>query len=169
MLDVQSASPLPPITPRDPASSHSGLRYCYYVKDDVTRQCQYWCQCGPVREESQTGMESNYLFDPLLLRCPSPEPVDSVQTRQDATDVLLQPSLERLGGCTAAAVTIILPRVKTEHYIRNDGASTITTGNTTHDSQRGRRANGRGSYRCSRGKAVEVLGMKCPDQSNQGS
>ncbi|KAF8492854.1 hypothetical protein F5888DRAFT_882735 [Russula emetica] len=47
------APPSPPITPRDPSdsASHSGLRYCYYPKDDVTRQCQYWCQCGLVRED----------------------------------------------------------------------------------------------------------------------
>jgi hypothetical protein len=157
MSDSQSASimslapPSPPITlrdPSDPAFSHSGLGYCYYSKDGVTRQCQYWCQCGLVREDLredfQTGMESNYLFDPPLLRWPSPEPVESVQTRQDATDLLLQPPLERSGdsASTAVVVTVILPRVKTECYIRNNGVS--TTRNTTHDFQRGRRATGRG-------------------------
>jgi hypothetical protein len=162
MSDVQSASttssglapPSPPITPRDPsdsASSQSGLAYCYYGKDDVTHQCQYWCQCGLVRddlrEDSQTGMESNYLFDPPLLLWPSPKPVESIQTRQDATDVLFQPSLEQSGDSagTAAVVTVIIPRVKTEYYIRNNGVS--TTGNTTHDFQRGRRAAGRGKRR----------------------
>ena len=136
----------PPITPRDPsdsASSHSDLGYHYYGKDAVTHQCQYWCRCGLVhedlREDSQTGMESNYLFDPLL-RWPSPKPVES-QTRQDATDVLFQPFLERSGdsASTAAAITIIIPRVKTEYYIRNNGVS--TTRNMSHDLQRGQRAN----------------------------
>ena len=148
------APPSLPITPRDPfdlVSSHSGLGHCYYGKDDVTRQCQYWCQCGLVREDlredSQTVMESNYLFDPHLLRWPSPKPVESVQTRQDATDVLLQPSLERSGDSagTPAEITVIIPRVKAEYYIRNNGVS--TTRNTTHDFQRGRRATGRGGYR----------------------
>lgn len=148
------APPSPPITPRDPfdpASSHSSSGYCFYGKDDMTCQCQYWCRCGLVREDlredSQTGMESNYLFDPHLLRWPSPKPVESVQTRQDATDVLFQPSLERSGDSagTAAAVTVVIPRVNTESYIRNNGVS--TTGNTTHDFQRGRRGTGRGGYR----------------------
>jgi len=146
------APPSPPITPRDPSdsASHSGLRYCYYPKDDVTRQCQYWCQCGLVREDlredSQTGLESNYLFDPLLLRWPSPKPIESVQTRQDATDVLFQPSLERSGdpASTVAVVSVIIPRVKTEYYIRNNGVS--TTRDMTRDIERGRRATGRGGY-----------------------
>lgn len=145
----------PPITPRDPfdtASSHSGLGYCYYDKDDVTCQCrQYWCQCGLVREylreDSQTGMEANYLFDPPLLLWPSPKPLESVQTRQDATDVLFRPSLERPGDSpdTPAVLTVIIPRVKTEYYIRNNGVSTPR--NMTHDIQQGRRATRRGGYR----------------------
>jgi hypothetical protein len=152
--NVQSAStmflapPSPPITPRDPSdSSHSGLGYWYYGKDDVAHQCHYRCQCGLVREDlredSQTGMESNYLFEPL--RLPSPKPVESVQTRQDATDVLFQPSLERSGDSvgTAVVVTVIIPRVKTQYYIRNNGVSTPR--DITHDLQRGRRA-GRGGY-----------------------
>jgi hypothetical protein len=149
--NVQSAStrflapPSPPITPRDPfdpASSHSGLEYYYYGKDDVTHQCHYWCQCGLVREDlredSQTGMESNYLFEPPLLRLPSPKPV-SVQTRQDAADVLFQQSGD-VGA--AAAITVVIPRVMTQYYIRNNGVS--TTRDITHDFQRGRRATGRG-------------------------
>lgn len=126
------------------------MGYCYYGKDDVTRQCQYWCQCGLVREDlredSQTGMESNYLFDPPLLPWPCPKPLESVRTRQDATDVLFQPSLERSGdSATPAVVTVIIPRVKTGYYIRNNGVS--TTRNMTHDFQRGRRTTGRGGYR----------------------
>ena len=150
--NVQSAStrflapPSPPITPcdpSDPTSSHSGLRYYYYYgKDDVSHQCHYWCQCGLVREDlredSQTGMESNYLFEPPLLRLPSPKPV-SVQTRQDATDVLFQQSGD-VG--TAGAITVIIPRVKTQYYIRNNGVSTAR--DVTHDYQKGRRATGRG-------------------------
>jgi hypothetical protein len=141
---------LPPITPRDPsdsASSHSGLGYCYHGKDDVTRQCQCGLVREDLREDSQTGMESNYLFDPPFLRLPSPKPVESVQTRQDATDVLFQSSFERAGdsASTAAAVTVIIPGVKAEYYIRNSGVSTTT--NTTHDFQRGGRATGRGGYR----------------------
>jgi len=116
------APPSLPITPRDPsdsASSYSGLGYFYYVKDDVTHQCHYWCQCNLVyedlREDSQTGIESNYLFDPPLQRWPSPKPVESAQTRQDATDVLFQPSLARSGdsAATAAVVTVIIPKVRT--------------------------------------------------------
>jgi hypothetical protein len=157
MPHVQSASamtlalPSPPITPRDPSNSasHSDSGYCYYGKEDVTCRCQYWCWCGLVREDlredSQTGMESNYLFDPLL-RWPSPKPVESVQTRQDATDVLFHPCLERSGdpASTAAAISVIIPRVKTEYYIRNNGVS--TTRDMTHDIQRGWRATGRGGY-----------------------
>lgn len=159
MSDIQSSSTmslaplLPSITLRDTsdsASPHSDLGYCHYGKDDVTCQCQYWCQCDQVREDlredSQTRIQSNYLFDPPLLRLPSPKPVESVQTRQDATDVLFQPSLERSGdsASTAAVFTVIIPRVKTEYYIRNNGVSTIR--NTTHDFQRGRYATGRGGY-----------------------
>lgn len=142
MSDIQSSSTislaplLPPITPRDlsdSVSSHSGLGYCYHSKDDVTHQYQ----CSPVRddlrENSQTSMESNYLFEPPFLRLPSPKPVESVQTRQDATDVLFQ------SASTAAAVTVIIPRVKAEHYIRN-----TPTRNTTDDFRIGGRATGRG-------------------------
>jgi hypothetical protein len=159
MSDVQSASamsfapPLSPVTPHDPsdsASSHSGLGYCCYGKDDVTRQCQYWCQCGFVREDlredSQTGMESNYLFEPPLLRWPSPKPIESVQTRQDATDALFQPSLERSGDSpgTTPVVTVIIPKVKSEYHAQNDGVSAIR--NTTREFQRGQRATRRGDY-----------------------
>jgi hypothetical protein len=158
MSDVQSAStmssglapPSPPITPRDPSdssSSHSGLGYCHYGKDDVTHQCQCGLVRDDLREDSQTGIESNYLFDSPLPRWPSPKPVESVQTRQDATDVLFQPSQEQSGDSagTAAVVTVIIPRVKIEYYIRNNGVS--TTGNTAHDFQRGQRAAGRGKRR----------------------
>ena len=154
------APPSPPITPRGPsdsASSHSGLGYCYCGKDDVTRQCGLVCE--DLREDSQTGMESNYLFDPPLLRLPSPKPV-GVQTRQDATDVLFQPSLERSedSAGTAAVVTVILPRVKAEYYIRNNGV--FNTRNTTHDFEAVT-----GISLCGE-EAVEVLGMECPDKSN---
>ena len=126
MSDIQSSTMsfttlLPPITSCDPSdSASSALGYCYYDKGDVTHQCQYWCQCGIVhedlREDSQTRMESNYLFEPPPLRLPSPKPIESVQTRQDATDVLFQSSLEQSGDSagTAVVVTVVIPKVKTE-------------------------------------------------------
>jgi hypothetical protein len=130
---MTSTPVLSPITPRDPSdsASDSALGYYYYVKGD---ECQ--CQCGLVREDlredSQTRMESNYLFDPPFLRLPSPKPVE-VQTRQDATDVLFQPSLEGSGDSVGTAVvfTVIIPRVKAEYYIRDNGVS--TTSEMTHD------------------------------------
>ena len=140
MSDVQPAStlmslapPSPPMTPRGPSdsgSSHSGLEYCYYGEDDVNRQCSLVCE--DLREDPQTGKESKYLFDPPLLRLPSPEPVE-IQTRQDATDVLFQPPPERPGDSagTTSVFTVTIPRVKAEYYIRNNGVS--TTRNTTHD------------------------------------
>lgn len=175
MSDVQSAStislesPSLPVTPRDPSDSvslHSGLRsrYCYYGEDDVTRQCGLVRE--DLREDSQTGTESNYLFDPPLLRWPSPKPVESVQTCQDATDVLFQPSFERSGESTSTGIiiTVIIPRMKVEYYTRNDGVS--TTRNTTHK-QVGAPLDEAVAGASVRGeKAVEVLEMKCRDKSN---
>lgn len=164
MSDIQSSSTmslaplLPPITPYDPpdsASSHSGLD-CYYGKDDVTCQCQCGLVREDLREDSQTGMESNYLFDPPFLRLSSPKPVESVQTRQDATDVLFQPSLERSGDSagTGAVVTVIIPRVKAEYYIQNNDIS--TTRSTTHDVQRADYGDFRSRGRDGRGPEDEM-------------
>jgi hypothetical protein len=152
-FDVQTTSavpfapPSPPITPTrcssDSAFSHPGLGYCYYGNDATSQsECQY--QYGLVREDSQTGIESNYLFDTPLLRWPSPKPVESVQTRQDATDVLFPPCLERSGDSAGTAViTVIIPG-KAKYCARNDG---VSTRNTTHEFQRGRHFTGRGGHR----------------------
>jgi len=92
-------------------------------------------------------MESDYLFDPPLPRWPSPKPVESAQTRQDATDVLFQPSLVRLGNtaCTAAVVAVIIPKAETENDNGNDGVvvESATVGDTARKFKKGRRATGR--------------------------
>lgn len=142
------APPSPPITPRyssDSASPHSGFAYC---SDDATHQCECWYG-GLVREDSQTSMESNYLFEPPL-RWPSPQPVESAETRQDATDVLFQPSLVLSGdnaGSPVITVNVIIPKAKTEraeNRALNDG---VSIGDSTGEFQRGRHATGRGGYR----------------------
>jgi hypothetical protein len=147
-FDVQPTSalsyapPSPPITPRyssDSAFSHPGLRHCYYG-NDATRQCECQYQYGLVREDSQTGLESNYLFDTPLPRWPSPKPMESAQTGQDATDVLFQPSGVSAG---TAVIRVVIP-AKTEYYFQNDGVCTL---NTTHEYQRGRHVTGRGGHR----------------------
>jgi hypothetical protein len=90
-------------------------------------------------------MESDYLFDfPPLFRWPSPKPVDT-QTRQDATDVLFQPSLERSGDSAGAIViTVVIPEAKTMDCAQDGG---ITTSNTTREFQRDRHITGQGGYR----------------------
>ncbi|KAI0246620.1 hypothetical protein BJV78DRAFT_123887 [Lactifluus subvellereus] len=105
--------PSPPITPRDSNAPHLG----------------HGDACG-LYEGCQTSMEANYLFDPPirsvseLIALPL---VESAQTREDATDVLFEPSLERSGDSTGAVV----PRVKichapTIYYSRNGGVSRNT-------------------------------------------
>lgn len=143
---VSYAPPSPPITPTryssDSAFSHPGVGHCYYGNATSQSECQY--QYGLVREDSQTGIESNYLFDPPILRWPSPKPVESVQTRQDATDVLFPQFLEQSGDSAGTTViTVILPGKK-EQCSRNDGVSTT---DTTHEIQKGRQFIGRGGHR----------------------
>jgi hypothetical protein len=145
---VSFAPPSPPITPHyssDSISPHSGLGYCYYGHDDVTCQCECCYQCGLVNEDIQTGMESNYLFDPPpLFRWPSPRPVDT-QTRQDAADVLFPPSLERSGDSAGTTViTVVIPEAKAVDYAQDGG---ISTSNMTREFQRDRYVTGRGGYR----------------------
>lgn len=75
-------------------------------------------------------MEVNYLFDPPIRSAPEPIALplaESAQTREDATDVLFEPSLERSGGSTGA----LIPRVKichapTVYYARNGSISRNT-------------------------------------------
>jgi len=78
-LAVPLAPPSPSITPRDSALPLA---------------------CSPC-ENSQTGVQATYLFNPPLRWGMTPTvtliPVESAQTREDATDVLFDLSLEKTG------------------------------------------------------------------------
>ncbi|KAH9973360.1 hypothetical protein BGW80DRAFT_1310350 [Lactifluus volemus] len=114
----------------------------------ITPQFRHGDSCG-VCEDYQTSMEANYLFDPPLRSAPgviSLPLVESAQTREDATDVLFEPSLERSVNLGA-----VIPRVKIYHaptvyYSRNGGIyRNIREPHRGRGPGRGSRWRGRGS------------------------
>jgi hypothetical protein len=137
------APPSPPITPRRTTSPPSGYG------DGFSSIC----------EDLQTGMESNYLFDPPLrwttVPTRTPLPLEErAQTCEIATDVLF----ERSGGggcCTSTGPVIMIPitpKVKICHAAPEGRAPKNGVSRTTINAHESQRERGRGGGRCRRGR-----------------
>ena len=97
--------------------------------------------CGAC-EDHQTSRESDYLFDPpqrwTTVRALTP--VESVQTREDAADVLFEPPHERAGGSAGT----VIPQLKLCHVrLLTDHPPNVDVSRSMHELQR-RRVRGRG-------------------------
>jgi len=97
--------------------------------------------CGAC-EDYQTSRESDYLFDPpqRWTTVRTLTPVESVQTREDAANVLFEPLHERSGDPAGT----VIPQVKLCHArLLTDHPPNVDVSRSMHEPQRGR-VRGRG-------------------------